>query len=248
MTSRRFVHLGFQHLAGLEVVITPENWSGPLEIRTALDGRVLNAGVARYQALNNKHLIGVESSGIEDDLIYLDMETSQSKLRIAEAARTQFTLGDSLLHLPRQLFQEPEYVGQECTVEMQEGHPLTIEKIVTLYTSRDRAISECGLAAKKTLANVERFEDLLRSHCGNDAILASKMEKALNPFFVFIFFIFFKRRPPIRSIWMWGFPREAFMVRPIEAIFFGTNSLFFLFSIFESPTLQNPSCCIVIGG
>ncbi len=164
VTSRRFVHLGFQHLAGLEVVITPENWSGPLEIRTALDGRVLNAGVARYQALNNKHLIGVESSGIEDDLIYLGMETSQSKLRIAEAARTQFTLGDSLLHLPRQLLQEPEYVGQECTVEMKEGHPLTIEKIVTLYTSRDRAISECGLAAKKTLANVERFEDLLRSH------------------------------------------------------------------------------------
>ena len=47
VTNRRFVHLGFQHLAGLEVVITPENWFGPLEIRTALDGRVLNVGVTR---------------------------------------------------------------------------------------------------------------------------------------------------------------------------------------------------------
>ena len=48
VSSRRFVHLGLPHLAGLEVVITPDNWSGPLEIHTGLDGRVRNTGVARY--------------------------------------------------------------------------------------------------------------------------------------------------------------------------------------------------------
>lgn len=164
VTSRRFVHLGFQHLAGLEVVITPKNWSGPLEIRTALDGRVLNAGVARYQALNNKHLIGLESSAVGEEGLYLSMETSQSKLRIAEAARTQFTLDDSLLRPSRRLVQESEYIGHECTIEMKEGHPLTIEKILTLYTSRDHGVSECGLDARHALNNTGGFEDLLRSH------------------------------------------------------------------------------------
>ena len=164
VTSRRFVHLGFHHLAGVEVVITPENWSGPLEIRSALDGRVLNAGVARYQALNNKHLTGLESSVVGEEGIYLCVETNQSKLRIAEAARTRFIIDDSALNPPRELVQEPEYIAQECTVEMTQGHPLTIEKMVTLYTSRDHAISECGLAARTSLDNVRQFEDLLRSH------------------------------------------------------------------------------------
>ncbi|MFB3115322.1 MAG: glycoside hydrolase family 65 protein [Nitrospirales bacterium] len=164
VTSRRFVHLGFQHLAGLETVITPENWSGPLEIRTALDGRVLNAGVARYQALNNKHLTGLESSAVGEDGLYLCMEMSQSKLRIAEAARTQFTLDDSLLRPSQRLVQESEYMGHECTIDMKVGHPLTIEKILTLYTSRDRGVSECGLDARHALNNTGGFEDLLRSH------------------------------------------------------------------------------------
>jgi len=164
VTSRRFVHLGFQHLAGLEVVITPKNWSGPLEIRTALDGRVLNAGVARYQALNNKHLTRLESSPVEEDELYLCMETSQSKLRIAEAARTRFVLDDSLLRPSRHLIQESEYIGHECTIGMKEGHPLTIEKILTLYTSRDHGVSECELDARHALNNTGGFEDLVRSH------------------------------------------------------------------------------------
>jgi len=164
VTSRRFVHLGFHHLAGLEVVITPENWSGALEIRSALDGRVLNAGVARYQALNNKHLTSLESSVVGEDGIYLCMETNQSKLRIAEAARTRFVLDDALVSLTGAVFQEPEYIGQEVTVEMKQGHPLTIEKIVTLYTSRDHGISECGVDTRNALTSAGGFEDLLRSH------------------------------------------------------------------------------------
>ena len=37
------------HLAGLETTVVPENWSGRLEVRSALDGRVTNAGVERYR-------------------------------------------------------------------------------------------------------------------------------------------------------------------------------------------------------
>ncbi|MDT7042883.1 glycoside hydrolase family 65 protein [Candidatus Nitronereus thalassa] len=164
VSSRRFVHIGLHHLAGLEVVITPENWSGPLEVRSALDGRVVNAGVARYQALNNKHLAGIESSVVGEDEIFLYMETNQSKLRIAEAARTRFVLDDSLLHPTRAVIQEPELIGQACTIPMKQGRPLTIEKIVTLYTARDHGISECGLDARQALTNAAGFEDLLRSH------------------------------------------------------------------------------------
>jgi alpha,alpha-trehalase len=164
VTSRRFVHLGNKHLAGLEVVITPENWSGPFDIRSALDGRVVNVGVARYQALNNKHLRELESSAIGDDRLYLCMETTQAKLRVAQAARTHFIQDNTLLNIPRNIIQEPEFIAQECTIDMKERCPLSIEKIVALYTSRDHGISECGLHAQKTIIQVSRFEDLVRSH------------------------------------------------------------------------------------
>ncbi|MEJ2700326.1 MAG: hypothetical protein P8Z70_11790, partial [Desulfuromonadales bacterium] len=48
LRQRRFVHMAERHLAGLETVVRAENWSGPLTVRTALDGRVTNAGVDRY--------------------------------------------------------------------------------------------------------------------------------------------------------------------------------------------------------
>ena len=34
--QRRFVHMAHHHLAGLETTIVPENWSGRLEVRSAL--------------------------------------------------------------------------------------------------------------------------------------------------------------------------------------------------------------------
>ena len=164
VSSRRFVHLGVPHFAGLEVVITPHNWSGPLEIHTGLDGRVRNTGVARYQALNNAHLSALETSAFGHDGIFLCMETRQSKVRVAQAARTGFFPDAAWADLPRNLVQERDYIGQDCTIPMTEGQPLSVEKIVTLYTSRDHGISECGEDARDALMHAGGFEDLLRSH------------------------------------------------------------------------------------
>ena len=52
MTQRRFVSMRDPHLAALETTLVAENWSGPLEVRSALDGTVRNSGVARYAALD----------------------------------------------------------------------------------------------------------------------------------------------------------------------------------------------------
>ena len=45
VTQRRFVSMADPHLAGLETTLVPEDWSGRLEVRSAIDGRVNNAGV-----------------------------------------------------------------------------------------------------------------------------------------------------------------------------------------------------------
>jgi trehalose/maltose hydrolase-like predicted phosphorylase len=59
--QRWFVHMEYRHLAGLSVTTTPENWSGPVTVRSAIDGNVTNAGVARYRSLRGDHLIPIEA-------------------------------------------------------------------------------------------------------------------------------------------------------------------------------------------
>ncbi len=161
---RRFVHLGFMHLAGLELTLTPENWSGSVDLRSALDGRVVNAGVKRYQALSSRHLEVVESGAVGDEALYLKVRTSQSGLEVAQAARTRCFQKDRLTEGERSLVQEPGYVGEERVLELDAGQPLVIEKIVALYSSRDRATSECGLQAREAAQRAGGFTELLESH------------------------------------------------------------------------------------
>ena len=46
LRSRRFVSMADVHHAGIEWTLVPENWSGRVEVISALDGRVSNGGVA----------------------------------------------------------------------------------------------------------------------------------------------------------------------------------------------------------
>jgi trehalose/maltose hydrolase-like predicted phosphorylase len=45
LRSRRFVSMAHPHRAGIEWVLTAHNWSGPVEVISAIDGRVTNRGV-----------------------------------------------------------------------------------------------------------------------------------------------------------------------------------------------------------
>jgi alpha,alpha-trehalase len=162
--SARLVHMAMPHLAALETSITPEDWSGTLEIRAALDGRVVNDLVARYRHLAKDHLVHVESAAIGSDGIVLVVKTRQSDIRIAEAARIRAFHGDRHIQGASRVSEEPRYIARDIVVEVEAGTPVKIEKIVALYTSRDRAISECGLAARTTIERAGDFEELLQSH------------------------------------------------------------------------------------
>ncbi len=164
LTERRLVHMGNPHLAGLETRLTAENWSGRLEIKFALDGRVVNAGVERYQNLNNNHLEPLETKAIGEQAIYLEVQTNQSKIRIAQAARTQVFRDGETLAVERHTIEEPGYIAQQFGVDISEGTTVTIEKVIAFFTSRDHGISECGLQAQEAVAEAAPFAKLFESH------------------------------------------------------------------------------------
>src|SRR5690606_15973537 len=96
--------------------------------------------------------------------VYLLVRTSQSNLHVGEAARTQAFV-DAIPLLPsRRLLQEPGYIGQEFEVDIHAGQTLRLEKIACLYSSRDAAISEPGVAAQKAMARAGRFEAVQSAH------------------------------------------------------------------------------------
>ena len=161
LSDERFVHMGRPHLAAQKRRILAENWAGRLTVRSALDGRVINGGVARYSSLNQRHLAPL-STGSDGDTIWLKAETVQSEVRIAQAARTQIFRNGHAEVLPRQTTKELSWVAQDLSLDLGEGGEVTVEKVVALHSSRDAAISECGLAARNSLARAGGYEELLR--------------------------------------------------------------------------------------
>jgi alpha,alpha-trehalase len=165
VTQRRFVSMDDPHLAGLETTVVPENWSGSLEVRSALDGRVTNAGVERYRELDGRHLVPIEADAAGDDTVWLQVETRTSHVRIAQAARTRVVRDGQTVAAARRTVQEPGLVAQHLIVDVREGEPVTVEKLVALYTSRDRAIAEAGHATRGRLSRLEEgFDQLVERH------------------------------------------------------------------------------------
>ena len=163
--ERRLVHMREPHLAAIELQVTAENWSGTLEVSSLLDGRVVNAGVARYRGLNNRHLETLEAEEIDDESVYLRMRTTQSALEIAQAVRTRIYQYDSRVSASARFERAATAcIGHVFGVPLAPGGKVSIEKVATLYSSRDHAISEAGLAAREAVARAGRFAQLGASH------------------------------------------------------------------------------------
>ena len=180
MVQRRLVSMKDEHLAGLETTFTAENWSGTLEVRSGLEGRVVNAGVKRYRDLNARHLAVLDQAEVDSETIDLQVQTIQSHVRVALAARTRLLRDGAKVEADRRLLSEPGFVAHELTVELEQGRPATVEKVVALYTSRDRAVSESRADARLTVTGAEDFQGLLVRHKGAWNSLWSRFDIQLD--------------------------------------------------------------------
>ncbi|WP_225411784.1 glycoside hydrolase family 65 protein [Stigmatella hybrida] len=165
LEQRRFVHMRHKHLAGQELVLVPENWSGRVQVRSALDGQVINGGVARYQQLNHRHLRLVMAKEVDAETLLLEVETVQSRLGVAEAARTRLYLDGHRAETEGRFVQDEGYLAHEFTVEVKAHQRLAVEKVVALYTSKDPAVSEAAMEARHEVQRAPgRFEEMVATH------------------------------------------------------------------------------------
>ncbi|URN01863.1 hypothetical protein LUW76_45090 [Actinomadura madurae] len=124
----------------METTIVADNWSGALQIRSALDGRVVNAGVERYRNPPGVDLSREKPPPTADpgnaaparhDGLVEDRGRGGGPHTGVRPGRTR-----SLT--------EPGWTGQDLTVNARENVPITVEKVAAVFTSRDRAVKEWG--------------------------------------------------------------------------------------------------------
>jgi trehalose/maltose hydrolase-like predicted phosphorylase len=178
LRSRRFVSMANSHLAGIEWTVTPDNWSGQLEVISGLDGRVTNHMVARYRELEGRHLNPGSPRTFGSEIIALKVQTRQSNIYIAQAARTRVFPGSKVpmpgpasrppadvpLEVARSLYQMEDYIQQVLTFDVQQANPVRVEKMISLFTSHDNAITETLTAAGQHVSHYPDFAAALTEH------------------------------------------------------------------------------------
>jgi trehalose/maltose hydrolase-like predicted phosphorylase len=164
LTSRRFVSMADPHHAGIEWTLVPENWSGHVEVISALDARVTNSGVPRYRQLEGRHLNPISPRTFGPEVIALKAETRQSNLYISQATRTRVFRGDEPLPAGRTLYQMEDYIQQVLAFDVRQGEATRVEKMIAFFTSRDPAVSDTLVKAARSAARHSDFAAAFDRH------------------------------------------------------------------------------------
>ncbi|CPR12166.1 trehalose-6-phosphate phosphatase OtsB1 [Mycobacterium bohemicum DSM 44277] len=172
VTQQRFASMRDPHTLAMRTRIAAENWSGTVEFRSLLDATVQNTMVERYRSLSSTHLTASVVEDVAPDTVLLRTRTSQSHIAIAVAARTTVWTGGAPGGEPATQPAEAEYAavhevnrgGHDIRVELPEGGAVTCEKVATIFTGRDPAISEPASAALQQLDAAGRYTELHRQH------------------------------------------------------------------------------------
>jgi trehalose/maltose hydrolase-like predicted phosphorylase len=164
LISKRFVSMDSMHIIGLEWELIPENWEGNLRITSSIDGTVINNNVARYSDLNSKHLEVTGTNHPATNTISLVAQANQSKVRMAIASRTEIFIENKHVQTSNHFEGKNGKAILDLDLSVSKLQPVHLEKIITLYTSKDVAISEPLFQAENSIRKLPRFKELLQQH------------------------------------------------------------------------------------
>ena len=128
LRSLRFASLDDRHVLGQVLELTPEDWSGRLEVEAVVDGDVTNDGGVR-------HLTDHQTRRVDEGLL-LTTETSAKRIRLSFAPSATLRERDGG-ELPSEDASTSTALVQRWSFDAAQGRSYTMRKIVTVFTSRD---------------------------------------------------------------------------------------------------------------
>jgi len=172
--SSRFAGMADPHRAGLKYSICPLNYSGRVELRSALSGSHKNAGVERYNSLNQQQLEAMTEIA-EGDGIQLVVKTTQSDILIATACTTSLSVNVS-----PEISSGDGWIQQNYAFEAQKNQEVVLEKLVSIYTSRDPGVEDPLEEARSTLGRLSSYENELNLSAGRWKELWERMDVQIS--------------------------------------------------------------------
>ncbi|WP_233716535.1 trehalose-phosphatase [Mycolicibacterium vinylchloridicum] len=180
VVQRRIAAMHLPHACALETTVWAEDWSGTIEFLSTIDGDVRNSGVERYRDLASDHLVGTTTRELSPNAALLVCQTSQSRIPIAVAARTSLWRGQDRLAGDGTFVDQNRRTGHRYVVAVAAGDSVTVEKMATIFTGRDHAISDPGDAAARLLSRLGRYADLHTGHAREWAHLWERFDIAFD--------------------------------------------------------------------
>lgn len=145
----RMVSMADEHVLLLRCQITPVDFEGEISVEATLDGNPDNQGVKHWEWLNQ---------GEEADRVWLHQRCCHSGIELGMATRLTCTEKDA----PIRATGNPGNPTLTTTFKAHPGRTVTLEKVVTVFTSRE--VSAPERVAQDRLVNLPRYPTLLAAH------------------------------------------------------------------------------------
>ncbi len=155
--SWRIASMADPHMAALRYVVTPENYSGRVSVRSSLNGDLVNGGVERYQSLANRHLEPVTAEA-DADTSWVVVRTNESDVEIAAAAQLSARLEGIAITPKVRVEADGAAVHSVVEVAVAQGQPFTVDKVAAIFTTRDQ---DEPLASARTWVTNASFDGVL---------------------------------------------------------------------------------------
>jgi len=146
----RFVSLADQHVMALRCRITPLDFDAPLEVLAGINGYADNQGIFHWDFLDQ---------GGKGDAVWLHGRTRHFKQELGMAARLQVSGALDASITPTGFQGCPTLVAR---VEGRSQQPITIDKVVTVFTTRETNFP--AKIAQQKLASLPDYATLLAAH------------------------------------------------------------------------------------
>ena len=172
--SSRFAGMADPHRAGIRYGLTPLNYQGEIEIRSGLHGDHRNAGVERYNSLEQQHLepVSETASGPVTELV---VKTTQSDILIAACASSSLNREAKM-----EIRSGKGWIENHYSVEGIQGREVVLEKLVTLFTSRDPGVEDPLEEARATLEAISPYTSELKLSAGRWKELWERMDVRIS--------------------------------------------------------------------
>jgi beta-phosphoglucomutase family hydrolase len=172
--SSRFAGMADPHRACLRYALTPLNYEGSIEISSGLSGDHKNAGVERYNSLEQQHLEAVSevASGGTCELV---VKTTQSDILIAACANTSLNRKAKLENKSGK-----GWTGSHYSLDVKENEEVVLDKMVAIYTSREADVEDPLEEARTTVKSMTAYEPELKLSAGRWMELWERMDVQIS--------------------------------------------------------------------